>query len=92
MDENITSNALKFADDPILFRKLNNNGDKQHLQNVLNFIRNGRCCSSLGNVNAYIQDPGNLEVNYKMEDAILGTTIKENDSFIILHASLDTLS
>ena len=32
LDESITSNALKFADDTKLFRKVNTDGDKQHLQ------------------------------------------------------------
>ena len=53
LDDSITSNVLKFADDTKLFRKVNTYGDKQHLQNG-----NGRCCSILGNVNAYIQDMG----------------------------------
>ena len=34
MDDNITSNVLKFADDT-LFRKVKHDGDKQHLQNDL---------------------------------------------------------
>ena len=35
LDDNITSNILKFADDTKLFRKVNTDGDKQHLQNDL---------------------------------------------------------
>ena len=35
LDDNITSNILKFADDKKVFRKVNNDGDKQHLQNDL---------------------------------------------------------
>ena len=35
LDDNITSNVLKFADDTKLFRKVNTDGDKQHLQNDL---------------------------------------------------------
>ena len=62
LDDSITSNVLKFADDTKLFRRVNTDGDKQHLQNDLNrlvkCLRNGRCCSILGNVNAYIQDIG----------------------------------
>ena len=33
LDDSITSNILKFADDTKLFRKVNTDGDKQHLQN-----------------------------------------------------------
>ena len=36
LDDNITSNVLKFADDTKVFRRVNNDGDKQHLQNDLN--------------------------------------------------------
>ena len=35
LDDNITSNVLKFADDTKVFRKVNSDGDKQHLQNDL---------------------------------------------------------
>ena len=31
LDDNITSNVLKFADDKKVFRKVNTDGDKQHL-------------------------------------------------------------
>ena len=32
LDDNITGNVLKFADDTKMFRKVNTDGDKQHLQ------------------------------------------------------------
>ena len=35
LDDNITSNVLKFADDTKVFRRVNNDGDKQLLQNDL---------------------------------------------------------
>ena len=31
LDDNITSNVLKFADETKVFRNVNNDGDKQHL-------------------------------------------------------------
>ena len=34
-NDNITSNVLKFADDTKVFRRINNNGDKNNLQNDL---------------------------------------------------------
>ena len=55
LDESITSNVLKFADDTKLFRKVNTDGDKQHLQNDLD---SEKWQTILGNVNAYIQDMG----------------------------------
>ena len=38
LDNNITSNVLKFVDDTKVFRKVNTDGDKQHLQNDLDKI------------------------------------------------------
>ena len=35
LDDNITSNILKFADETKVFRKINTDGHKQHLQNDL---------------------------------------------------------
>ena len=35
LDDNITSNVLKLADDTKVLRKVNTDGDKQHLQNDL---------------------------------------------------------
>ena len=35
LDDSITSNILKFADDTKVFRKVNTDGNKQHLQNNL---------------------------------------------------------
>ena len=32
LEDNITSNILKFVDDTQVFRKVNNDGDKQHFQ------------------------------------------------------------
>ena len=56
LDNNVTSNLLKFADDTKMFRKFSNHGDKQHLQNdidkLIKWSKNGRCYSILGNVNA----------------------------------------
>ena len=46
-------------------------GDKQHLRNDLDKLvkwsENGRCCSILGNVNAYTQDTGTWMETVKWE-------------------------
>ena len=89
LDDNITSNVLKFADDTKVFRKVNTDDDKQHLQNDLyrlviwsekwqmlfNF-RKGKCLHT---------GHGNLDVNYKMGDTVLGTT-EEKDLGIKISA------
>ena len=82
LDDNIISNVLKFADDTKVFRKVNTDGDKQHLQNDLDrlvkwsekwqMLNFGKCkCLRTGR--------GNLGVNYKMGDTVLGTTVNEKD-------------
>ena len=83
LDNNITSNVLKFADDTEVFRKVNTDGDKKHLQNDLDrlvkwsekwqmLFNFGKCkCLHIGH--------GNLNVNYKIGDTVLGTTVKEKD-------------
>ena len=62
LDDSITSNVLKFADDTKLFRKVNTDGDKQHLQNDLDRLvkwsEKWQMLFNFGNVNAYIQDIG----------------------------------
>ena len=91
LDDSITSNVLKFADDTKLFRKVNTDGDKQHLQNDLDILVKwsekwqmlnfGKCkCLHTGH--------RNLNVNYKMRDTVLGTTVKEKDLGVTISADL----
>ena len=84
MDENITSNVLKFADDTKVFRKVNNDGDKHHLQNYLDkLVKWSEKWQMLFNFGIQCKclhtGHGNLDVNYKMGDTVLGTTVKEKD-------------
>ena len=62
LDDNITSNVLKFADDSKVFTRVNNDGDKQHLQNDLDklvkWYEKWQMLLNFGNVNAYILDTG----------------------------------
>ena len=62
LDDNITSQVLKFADNIKVFRKVNTDGDKQHLQNHLDRLvkrsEKRQMFSIFGSVNAYIQDMG----------------------------------
>ena len=82
-DDNIISNVLKLANDTNVFRKVNNDCDKQHLQNDLDklvkwsekwllLFNFGKCkCLHTGH--------WNLDINYNMGDTVLGTTVKEKD-------------
>ena len=83
LDDNIKSKVLKFVDDTKVFRKVNTDGDKQYLQNDLDrlvkwtekwqMLFNFRKCKCLHTGHR------NLDVNYKMGDTVLVTTIKEKD-------------
>ena len=80
-------------DDTKVFRRVNNDGDKQHLQNDLEklvkwsevwqiLFNFGRCkCLHTGH--------GNLDVNYKMGDTVLGTTLKEKDLGVTISADMN---
>ena len=92
LDDNITSNILKFVDDTKVFRRVNNDGDKQHLQNYLDrlvkwsekwqmLFNFGKCkCLHIGH--------GNLDVNYKMRDTVIGTTVIEKDLGVTISADM----
>ncbi len=64
LEEGVTGNILKFADDTKLFRKLRkleiNKTYKMTLINYSGGLKNGRCYSMLGNVNVYTQGLGTL--------------------------------
>ena len=59
LEEGVTGNILKFADDTKLFRKTREIGDKQKLQDdldkLIRWSENYRCYLILGNVNVYTQ-------------------------------------
>ena len=81
LDDNITTNVLKFADDTKVFRKVNNDGDKQHLQNVQDKLVkwSEKCFFSFGKCKCLHTGHGNWDVNYNMGDTVLGTTVEEKD-------------
>ena len=76
----ITSNVLKFADDTKVFRKVDTDGDKQHLQNDLDklvkwsekrqMLLNFRKCKCLHTGH------GNLDIKHNMGDTVLGVVLQ----------------
>ena len=92
LDDSITSNVLKFADDTKLFRKVNTDGDKQHLQNDLDRLvkwsEKWQRLFNFGKCKCLHTGHGNLNVNYKMGDTVLGTTVKENDLGVTISADM----
>ena len=75
---------LKIADDTNVFRKVNNDSDKQHLQNYLDRLvkwsEKWQMFYNFGKCKCLHTEHGNYNVNYKMGDTDLGsTTVKEKD-------------
>ena len=92
LDDKITSNVLKFADDTKVFRKVNTDGDKQHLQNNLDRLvkwsEKWQMLFNFGKCKCLHAGHGNLDVNYKMGDTVLSTTVKEKDLGVIISADM----
>ena len=92
LDDSITSNVLKFVDDTKLFRKVNTDGDKQHLQNDLDRLvkwsEKWQMLFNFGKCKCLHTGHGNLNVNYKMGDTVLGTTVKERDLGVTISADM----
>ena len=68
-----------------MFRRGNNDGDKQHLQNDLDKLikLSEKLQMSFNFGKCIYMRHGNLDVNYKMGDIVLGTTVKKDLGFTI---------
>ena len=92
LDDSITSNVLKFADDTKLFRKVNTDGDKQHLQNdvdrLVKWSEKWQMLFNFGKCKCLHTGHRNLNVNYRMGDTVLGTTVKEKDLGVTISADM----
>ena len=91
-EDDICSKVLRLADDTKVFRKVTNDTDKHSLQDDLDKLVKssekwqmlcncGRCkCIPIGH--------GNMDKEYKMGDAVLGKTTKENDLGVTFSADM----
>ena len=61
-----------------MFRKVNTDGDKQHLQNdidrLMKWSEKWQMLLNFWKCKCLHTEHGNLDVNYKMGDTVLGTT------------------
>ena len=91
MDDS-TSNVLIFADDTKVFRTVNNDFDKQHLQNDLDRLvkwsEKWQMLFNFGNCKCLHTGYRKLDVNYKMGDTVLGTTVKEKCLGVTISADM----
>ena len=92
LEEGVTGNILKFADDTKLFTKTKEIVDKENLQDDIDqlvkwseklqmLFNFGKCkCLHIG--------PGNTSMNYEMGGTILSTTVKEKDLGVTMNANM----
>ena len=92
LEEGVTCNILKFADDTKLFRKTKEIGDKQTLQDDIdNFVRWSEKWQMLfhfGKCKCLHTGPGNTGMNYEMGGTILSKTVKEKDVRVSMNANM----
>ena len=92
LDDNITSNVLKCANETKAFRKVITDGDKQHLQNDLDKLvkwsGKWQMLFNFGKCKCLHTGHGYLDINYNMGDSVLGTAVKEKDLGITISADM----
>ena len=92
LDDSITSKVLKFADDTKLFRKVNTDGDKQHLQfdldRLVKWSEKWQMLLHFWKCKCLHTGHGNLNVNNEMGDTVLGATVKEKDLGVTISADM----
>ena len=83
LEEGVTGNILKFADDTKLFRKTKEIGDKQKLQDdidkLVRWSEKWQMLFNFGKCKCLHTGPGNTGMNYEMGGSILSKTVKEKD-------------
>ena len=83
LDDDITSKVLTFADDTKVFRKINSDADRQHLQDDLNKLiewsEKWQMLFNFGKCKCLHTGHGNEDAQYTMGDTVLNTTLKEKD-------------
>ena len=75
-----------------VFRKVNTDGDKQHLQNDLDKLvkwsEKQQMSLNFGKCKCLYTGHRNMDINYNMDDIVLGTTIKEKDLGVTISADM----
>ena len=92
LEEGVTRNILKFADDTKLFRKVKEIGDKQNLQddidNIVKWSEKWQMLFNFGKCKCLHTGPGNTGMNYEMGGTILSKTVKEKDLGVTMNANM----
>ena len=92
LEEGVTGNILKFADDTKLFRKTKEIGDKQKLQNdidkLVRWSEKWQMLFNFGKCKCLHTGPGNTGKNYEMGGTILSKPVKEKDLGVSMNANM----
>ena len=92
LEEGVTSNILKFADDTKLLRKFKGNGDKQQLQDdidkLIKWSEKWQMLFNFQKCKCLHAGHGNTGVNYEMGGTILCKTVKEKDLGVTMNANM----
>ena len=91
LEEWVTGNILKFANDNKLFRKTKEIGDKQKLQydidKLVRWSEKWQMLSNVGRCKCLLTGLGNTGMNNEMERTILSKTVKEKDLVVSMKAN-----
>ena len=92
LEEGVTGNILKFADDTKLFRKVKEIGDKKKLQDdidkLVKWSEKWQMSFNFGKCKCLHTGSGNTGVNYEMGGTILSKTVKEKDLGVTMNANM----
>ena len=92
LEEGVTGNILKFADDTKLFRKTKEIGNKQKLQDdidkLVRWSEKWQMLFNFGKRKCLHTGPGNTGMNYEMGGTILNKTVKEKDLGVSMNANM----
>ena len=92
LEEGVTGNILKFADDTKLFRKTKEIGDKQKLQDdidkLVRWSEKLQMLFNFGKCKCLHTGPGNTGMNYEIGGTILSKTMKEKDLGVSMNANM----
>ena len=92
LEEGVTGNILKFADDTKQFRKTKEIGDKQNLQDdidkLVRWSEKWQMLFNFGTCKCLHIGPANTGMNYEMGGTILSKTVKEKDLGVTMNANM----
>ena len=92
LEEGVTGNILKFADDTKLLRKTKEIGDKQKLQDdidkLVRWSEKWQMLFNFGKCKCLHTGPGNTGMNYEMGGSILSKTVKEKYLGVSMNANM----